>query len=117
MHAQKLFDRYNRRFWRGKLRGWAVTEVHLYDVKPAGEFGDCCNETREIAIQIGLPPVEKRKTLLHEMRLMRRPWQKSAPAKKSRQVVSKVRPYQEANTNKSQDHSLRWGEKLGYFYW
>jgi hypothetical protein len=69
MNVQKLFDRYNKRFWKGKLRGWAVDEVHCSDT-PAdqrGEYGSCDNETREIFIQIGLSSAEKRKTLLHEM--------------------------------------------------
>ena len=69
MNIQRLFDRYNRRFWEGRLRGWTVDEVDCSDL-PAdqhGEYGACDNEMREIFIQIGLPPTEKRKTLLHEM--------------------------------------------------
>ncbi len=70
MNIQKLFNRYNQRFWKGKLlRGWTVDEVHCSDL-PAdqhGEYGACHNETREIFIQIGLSSAEKRKTLLHEM--------------------------------------------------
>ncbi|MGO9590663.1 MAG: SprT-like domain-containing protein [Candidatus Acidiferrales bacterium] len=69
MNVQKLFERYNRRYFGGKLRGWTADEVHCSDL-PAGrhrEYGSCCNETREIFIQIGLSATEKRKTLLHEM--------------------------------------------------
>ena len=69
MNVQKLFERYNRRFFSGKLRGWAVDEVHCSD-SPAGrhkEYGSCSEETREIFIQIGLSSAERRKTLLHEM--------------------------------------------------
>ena len=69
MNLQKLFERYNRRFFGGKLRGWTADEVHCSD-SPAGthgEYGLCCIEDREISIQIGLSPAEKRKSLLHEM--------------------------------------------------
>jgi SprT-like family protein len=68
MKLQKLFERYDRRFFGGQLRGWTVDEVHCSDSGAGhGEYGSCCNETREIFIQIGLSPSEKRKTLLHEM--------------------------------------------------
>jgi hypothetical protein len=69
MNLQKLFERYNRRFFGGKLRGWTVDEVHCSD-GPAGthgEYGACCDDERAIFIQLGLSPTEKRKTLLHEM--------------------------------------------------
>jgi hypothetical protein len=69
VNVQKLFERYNRRFFGGKLCGWTVDEVHLHDSLNGfhGEYGDCCVERREIFIQMGLAPTEKRKTLLHEM--------------------------------------------------
>jgi hypothetical protein len=67
MNIQKLFNRYNQRFWKGKLRGWTVDEVHCSDLPSDQEYGACDNETREIFIQIGLSSAEKRKTLLHEM--------------------------------------------------
>jgi hypothetical protein len=69
MNIQRLFDRYNQRFWKGELREWTVDEVHLSEL-PAGqhvEQGSTCADTREIFIQIGLAPAEKCKTLLHEM--------------------------------------------------
>ena len=69
MNIQRLFDRYNQRFWKGELREWTVDEVPLSEL-PAGqhvEQGSTCAETREIFIQIGLDPTEKRKSLLHEM--------------------------------------------------
>src|SRR6266576_2871566 len=69
MNVQKLFERYNRRYFEGRLRGWTVDEVHCSDL-PAGshgEYGACDNTAREIFIQIRLSPAEKRKTLLHEM--------------------------------------------------
>jgi hypothetical protein len=81
---QRLFDRYNQRFWKVKLRGWTVDEVHCSDGPPkkGGESGACSNETREIFIQIGLSPAVKRLTLLHEMchaaaqdRCHDQPWQ------------------------------------------
>jgi hypothetical protein len=85
MNVQRLFDRYNRRFFAGRLLGWTVDEVHCSD-SPAGrhgEYGSCSEKTREIFIQIGLSPAEKRKTLLHEMchavardECHDRPWQK-----------------------------------------
>jgi hypothetical protein len=65
---QKLFDRYNRRFWNGKLSGWTAVEVHLCEASGFhGEYGATDMEYRHIHIQIGLSPAEKRKTLLHEM--------------------------------------------------
>ena len=67
MNVQKLFERYNRRFWEGKLAGWTVSEVHCSDGGPRGDLGHTDNEAQEIFIQIGLPSAERRDTLLHEM--------------------------------------------------
>jgi hypothetical protein len=69
MTLETLFERYNKRFFGGKLEGWTIFEAHLSDSRNGfhGEFGNSDTESKQIAVQIGLSAAERRKTLLHEM--------------------------------------------------
>ena len=46
---QRLFSRYNKRFWQGKLAGWTVdtSEDH------PGAFGYCNPKTHRISVRLG----------------------------------------------------------------
>jgi hypothetical protein len=63
---QRLFDRYNKRFWRGKLRGYTVGTK---DLSGEGEMGVCDCKRRAISIDVAAHRSDRevRATLLHEM--------------------------------------------------
>lgn len=60
----RLFSRYNRKFWSGRLRGWSV------DMSPTiGLFGCCIKRTHQISVRIAAHDSDRqvRATLVHEM--------------------------------------------------
>jgi hypothetical protein len=63
---RRLFDRYNQKFWRGKLRGYTVGTK---DLSGEGEMGVCDCKRRTISIDVAAHRNDRevRATLLHEM--------------------------------------------------
>ena len=62
MDVQKLFKRFNRKYFGGRLPTYRVTQSDLY-----GSMGVCRKKQREIHLSAGLQNSAARTTLLHEM--------------------------------------------------
>jgi hypothetical protein len=58
----KLFNRYNKKYFRNRLPAYRIIQSDLY-----GSAGMCRRKQREIHLRAGLEGAELRKTLLHEM--------------------------------------------------
>lgn len=68
---QRLFERYNRHYWAGRLTRFTVAAAPALRSDCAGSpiLGQCDSSKREISINIELHPSDReiRSTLLHEM--------------------------------------------------
>ncbi len=64
---QRLFERYDRRYWRGKLS--RVYAVEIADLSKNRHLGICYRKTRKIVLDITAHSKDReiRATLLHEM--------------------------------------------------
>ncbi len=64
----KLFRRYNRRYWSGKLSAYSAV-IGRSEINGAECYGLCEHQQRKITINVALhkSDVEIRATLLHEM--------------------------------------------------
>lgn len=62
---QRLFNRYTKRFWQGKLAGWTVDTSGDHP----GAFGYCNPNTHRISVRLGTHETDRevKATLVHEM--------------------------------------------------